>query len=73
MVGDGQKCVAPLFQPERVRQHGTRVNSAAANEVEVEVVSDRMPTAPAGGPVPIPDEVNTNFAGAYTYLRANPM
>jgi L-fuculose-phosphate aldolase len=26
-----------------------------------------------GGPVPIPDEVNTNFAGVYTYVRANPM
>ncbi len=26
-----------------------------------------------GGPVPIPDEVNQNFAGVYTYLRANPM
>jgi L-fuculose-phosphate aldolase len=26
-----------------------------------------------GGPVPIPDDVNTNFAGVYTYLRANPM
>jgi L-fuculose-phosphate aldolase len=26
-----------------------------------------------GGPVPIPDEVNRNFAGVYTYLRANPM
>ncbi|GFG52037.1 fuculose phosphate aldolase [Mycolicibacterium agri] len=25
-----------------------------------------------GGPVPIPDEVNTNFASVYTYLRANP-
>jgi L-fuculose-phosphate aldolase len=26
-----------------------------------------------GDPVPIPDEVNANFAGVYTYLRANPM
>jgi L-fuculose-phosphate aldolase len=26
-----------------------------------------------GGPVPIPDDVNANFAGVYTYLRANPM
>jgi L-fuculose-phosphate aldolase len=26
-----------------------------------------------GGPVPIPDEVNTNFGGVYRYLRANPM
>jgi L-fuculose-phosphate aldolase len=26
-----------------------------------------------GGPVPIPDEVNKNFAGVYGYLRANPM
>jgi L-fuculose-phosphate aldolase len=26
-----------------------------------------------GSPVPNPDEVNTNFAGVYTYLRANPM
>ena len=26
-----------------------------------------------GGPVPIPDEVNQNFAGVYTYLLANPM
>jgi L-fuculose-phosphate aldolase len=26
-----------------------------------------------GGPVPIPDEINANFAGVYTYLRANPM
>ena len=26
-----------------------------------------------GGPVPIPDEVNKNFAGVYTYLRHNPM
>ena len=26
-----------------------------------------------GGTVPIPDEVNQNFAGVYTYLRANPM
>ena len=25
------------------------------------------------GPVPIPDEVNSNFAGVYSYLRANPM
>ena len=24
-----------------------------------------------GGPVPIPDEVNRNFAGVYDYLRAN--
>jgi len=26
-----------------------------------------------GGPVPIPDDVNRNFAGVYTYLRQNPM
>jgi L-fuculose-phosphate aldolase len=26
-----------------------------------------------GGPVPIPDQVNQNFAGVYSYLRANPM
>ena len=26
-----------------------------------------------GGPVPIPDEVNTNFAAVYGYLRQNPM
>src|ERR1700744_3729129 len=26
-----------------------------------------------GGPVPIRDDINTNFAGVYTYLRANPM
>ncbi|ODR09401.1 fuculose phosphate aldolase [Mycobacterium sherrisii] len=26
-----------------------------------------------GGPVPIPDEVNRNFAGVYGYLRANPL
>jgi L-fuculose-phosphate aldolase len=26
-----------------------------------------------GGPVPIPDDVNQNFAGVYSYLRANPM
>jgi L-fuculose-phosphate aldolase len=26
-----------------------------------------------GGPVSIPDEVNQNFAGIYTYLRENPM
>jgi L-fuculose-phosphate aldolase len=26
-----------------------------------------------GGPVPIPDDVNQNFAGVYGYLRANPM
>ena len=26
-----------------------------------------------GGPVPIPDDVNRNFAGVYTYLRTNPM
>jgi L-fuculose-phosphate aldolase len=26
-----------------------------------------------GGPVPIPDEVNANFASVYGYLRANPM
>ena len=26
-----------------------------------------------GGPVPVPDEVNRNFAGVYTYLRQNPM
>jgi L-fuculose-phosphate aldolase len=26
-----------------------------------------------GGPVPVPDEVNQNFAGVYTYLRQNPM
>src|ERR1700742_1598872 len=26
-----------------------------------------------GGPVPIPDEINKNFAGVYTYLRQNPM
>jgi L-fuculose-phosphate aldolase len=26
-----------------------------------------------GGPVPIPDDVNRNFAGVYSYLRANPM
>jgi L-fuculose-phosphate aldolase len=26
-----------------------------------------------GGPVPIPEEVNRNFAGVYSYLRTNPM
>jgi L-fuculose-phosphate aldolase len=26
-----------------------------------------------GGPVPIPEDINANFAGVYTYLRANPM
>jgi L-fuculose-phosphate aldolase len=26
-----------------------------------------------GGPVPIPEDVNTNFAGVYRYLRTNPM
>ena len=26
-----------------------------------------------GGPVPIPEEINNNFAGVYGYLRANPM
>jgi L-fuculose-phosphate aldolase len=26
-----------------------------------------------GGPVPIPEDVNTNFAGVYSYLRTNPM
>ena len=26
-----------------------------------------------GGPVPIPDDVNANFAGIYGYLRANPL
>ena len=26
-----------------------------------------------GGPVPVPDEVNQDFAGIYTYLRQNPM
>jgi L-fuculose-phosphate aldolase len=26
-----------------------------------------------GGPVPIPDEVNQNFAAVYGYLRQNPM
>ncbi len=26
-----------------------------------------------GGPVPIPDEINTNFAAVYGYLRQNPM
>jgi L-fuculose-phosphate aldolase len=26
-----------------------------------------------GGPVAIPDEVNRNFAGVYTYLRQNPL
>jgi L-fuculose-phosphate aldolase len=26
-----------------------------------------------GGPVPIPDDVNHNFAAVYSYLRANPM
>ena len=26
-----------------------------------------------GGPVPIPEEVNRNFAGVYDYLRANPL
>jgi L-fuculose-phosphate aldolase len=26
-----------------------------------------------GGPVPIPQDVNANFAGIYSYLRANPM
>ena len=26
-----------------------------------------------GGPVPIPDDVNKNFAGVYSYLRANPL
>ena len=26
-----------------------------------------------GGPVPIPEAVNQNFAGVYSYLRANPM
>jgi L-fuculose-phosphate aldolase len=26
-----------------------------------------------GGPVPIPEDINANFAGVYSYLRANPM
>jgi L-fuculose-phosphate aldolase len=26
-----------------------------------------------GGPVPIPEDINTNFAGVYSYLRTNPM
>jgi L-fuculose-phosphate aldolase len=26
-----------------------------------------------GGPAPIPEDVNTNFAGVYSYLRTNPM
>ncbi|WIM87586.1 L-fuculose-phosphate aldolase [Candidatus Mycobacterium wuenschmannii] len=26
-----------------------------------------------GGPVPIPEDVNNNFAGVYGYLRANPL
>ena len=26
-----------------------------------------------GGPVPIPEDVNHNFAGVYTYLRQNPL
>jgi L-fuculose-phosphate aldolase len=26
-----------------------------------------------GGPVPIPEDVNTNFASVYSYLRTNPM
>jgi L-fuculose-phosphate aldolase len=26
-----------------------------------------------GGPIPIPENINTNFADVYTYLRANPM
>jgi L-fuculose-phosphate aldolase len=26
-----------------------------------------------GGPVPIPEDVNNNFAGVYRYLRTNPM
>lgn len=26
-----------------------------------------------GGPIPIPEDVNTNFAGVYSYLRTNPM
>ena len=26
-----------------------------------------------GGPVPLPEDVNRNFAGVYGYLRANPM
>jgi L-fuculose-phosphate aldolase len=26
-----------------------------------------------GGPVPLPDDVNTGFAGIYTYLRAHPL
>ena len=26
-----------------------------------------------GGPVPIPEDINTNFASVYSYLRANPM
>ena len=26
-----------------------------------------------GGPAPIPDDVNKNFASVYTYLRQNPM
>ena len=26
-----------------------------------------------GGPMPIPEEVNRNFAGVYSYLRSNPM
>lgn len=30
-------------------------------------------TRALGGPVPIPEDVNRNFAGVYAYLRANPM
>jgi L-fuculose-phosphate aldolase len=26
-----------------------------------------------GGPVPIPEDINRNFAGVYNYLRANPL
>ena len=26
-----------------------------------------------GGPIPIPENVNTNFAGVYSYLRTNPV
>src|SRR5271156_6174408 len=44
LVGDRQEGVPPLVEPEGVSQHGTQINSAVDNQIEV--VLDRVLALP---------------------------
>src|SRR6476620_11070885 len=35
LIRNRQECVAPLFQPERVSQHGAQINSSVDDQVEI--------------------------------------